>query len=217
MSNKKLQFSLSIDIEKAQQMIANIQKGIDGVQGALGNKVKFDVDISEAESSIDDLDGKTVTVDGDSSGAVDSASEAQGAIEDVPEEKETKFVGDSQPLLQTMSQITLALSGITAMYRKVTSTLGGYVTASYTQEKAELDLINSMKVKGTATADNIDLVMKLASETQKLTTVGDEESMQLLALATNMGVSSDKMEEALQGSIGLATAFLGVIVLRLSF
>lgn len=207
MSNSNLKFSLMIDIDKARRAISVIQSEINNVQKSLGNNVKLDVDVSEAESNLDDLDGKTVSVDGDASGVVASSSDAQGAIAEVPDEKETKFVGDDQPLIQTMSQITLALGGLSTLYGKVKSALGGYVTASYTQEKAELDIINAMRVKGTATEKNVDLVMKLASETQKLTTVGDEESMQLLTLATNMGISTDKMEEALQGSIGLATAF----------
>ncbi len=207
MSNSNLKFSLMIDIDKARRAISVIQSEISDVQKSLGNNVKLDIDVSEAESNLDDLDGKTVSVDGDASGVVASSSDAQGAIAEVPDEKETKFVGDGQPLIQTMSQITLALGGLSMLYGKVKSALGGYVSASYTQEKAELDIINAMRVKGTATEKNVDLVMKLASETQKLTTVGDEESMQLLTLATNMGLATDKMEEALQGSIGLATAF----------
>jgi hypothetical protein len=48
---------------------------------------------------------------------------------------------------------------------------------------------------------------KFASTIQKTTTVGDEEVLSLVALATNMGVAENKIEEATKGAIGLSKAF----------
>lgn len=214
MSSNKLGFELEVKANQVIQVFDYLNKELNKMREFLGKPLNVDADASalkqellDAGQALDSLSDGDVVVSGDASDAVDASEEAQSAVEQIPDNKHVDITGDSGNLVADLGRIGLALNTVSMAYNKVQSVLGGYITASHVQEKAELDLINSMRVKGTATEANIALVMELAGETQKLTTVGDEASMQLLSLATNMGISTDKMEEALHGSIGLATAF----------
>ena len=214
MSSNKLGFELEVKANQVIQVFDYLNKELNKIREFLGKPLNVDADASalkqellDAGQALDSLSDGDVVVSGDASEVVDASEEAQGAVDEVPDNKNVDITGDNKGLLQSLGQIGLALNTVSMAYNKVQSVLGGYISYSHIQEKAEQSLINSMKVKGIATEANIALVMKLAGETQNLTTVGDEESMQLLSMATNMGITTEKMEEALQGSIGLATAF----------
>lgn len=214
MSNNKLSLELEVKANQVIQVFDYLNNELNKMREFLGKPLNVDADASalkqellDAGAAIEGLPDGDVVVSGDASEAVDASEEAQGAVEQIPDNKHVDITSDSGNLVADLGRIGLALNTVSMAYNKVQSVLGGYVIASHVQEKAELDLINSMKVKGIATQDNIALVMKLAGETQNLTTVGDEASMQLLSLATNMGISTDRMEEALHGAIGLTTAF----------
>jgi hypothetical protein len=214
MSSNKLSFSLEIKTNQVMQAFDYLNKELNKIRDFLGKPLNIDADASslkqevlDAGGAIDGLSGGDVAISGDASGVLEASEDSQEAIDQVPENKETNFTGNNQSLLSQLGQLGLALNTVSMAYNKVQSVLGGYISASHLQEKSEQSLINAMQVKGVATASNINMVMKLAGETQNLTTVGDEESMQLLSMATNMGITTEKMEEALHGSIGLATAF----------
>lgn len=214
MSSNKLGFELEVKANQVIKVFDYLNKELNKIREFLGKPLNVDADASalkqellDAGQALDSLSDGDVVVSGDASEVVDASEEAQGAVDEVPDNKNVDITGDNKGLLQSLGQIGLALNTVSMAYNKVQSVLGGYISYSHIQEKAEQSLINSMRVKGIATEANIALVMKLAGETQNLTTVGDEESMQLLSMATNMGITTEKMEEALQGSIGLATAF----------
>ncbi len=214
MSSNKLSFSLEIKTNQVMQAFDYLNKELNKIRDFLGKPLNIDADASslkqevlDAGGAIDGLSGGDVAINGDASGVLEASEDSQEAIDQVPENKETNFTGNNQSLLSQLGQLGLALNTVSMAYNKVQSVLGGYISYSHIQEKAEQSLINAMQVKGVATASNINMVMKLAGETQNLTTVGDEASMQLLSMAINMGITTEKMEEALHGSIGLATAF----------
>jgi len=214
MSSNKLGFELEVKANQVIQVFDYLNKELNKMREFLGKPFNVDADASalkeellDAGEAMEGLSDGDVVVSGDASDAVDASEDAQSAVDQIPDNKHVDITGDSGNLVADLGRIGLALNTVSMAYNKVQSVLGGYITFSHVQEKAELDLINSMRVKGTATEANIALLMELAGETQNLTTVGDEASMQLLSLATNMGISTDKMEEALHGSIGLATAF----------
>jgi len=52
-----------------------------------------------------------------------------------------------------------------------------------------------------------DTIIKAAQETQKLTTVGDEQYMKLAVQAQNFGIANENVNKTVQDSIGLAEMF----------
>lgn len=72
------------------------------------------------------------------------------------------------------------------------------------QQKADNVLIASIRAAGQSVDELMPKYRTLAAEIQKVTAVGDEQTQMMIATATNMGVSADKMEETIKGAIGLS-------------
>jgi len=81
-----------------------------------------------------------------------------------------------------------------------------WVNLSKVQEKAEITLAAALKASGEYTDALNKKYQEFASSIQKVTTYGDEQVLGLMALIKNLGVSTDKVEEATKMAIGLATA-----------
>ena len=75
------------------------------------------------------------------------------------------------------------------------------------QEDAEIALTAALRKTGDATESNIAKFKRYASELQKLTVYGDEEILAQMAYAKNLGVTTDKLEEAAKAAIGLAATY----------
>ena len=75
------------------------------------------------------------------------------------------------------------------------------------QERAEQSLKAALQSSGREVTNNFNKLREMASEIQKVTTVGDEMSLSLAQQGISMGLSSDKMDEAIRGAIGLSKAF----------
>lgn len=105
-----------------------------------------------------------------------------------------------------------ALSGLGPLFVKAFAAAGAFfggramIRAAMEGEDAFLSLSSALETMGTGGAREAERFRDLASEIQKLTTLGDEEIMGLMKLATNFGVTSDKIEETTRGAIGLARA-----------
>jgi len=80
------------------------------------------------------------------------------------------------------------------------------VVASMEQEKAQIALGAALRASGGYTDELMGKYTKFASGIQKVTTYGDEQVLKLMALQKNLGVTSDRLEEATKMSIGLAAA-----------
>ncbi len=93
----------------------------------------------------------------------------------------------------------------------VTSPLMGLAALSVraygVQEAAEVALQSALKQTGAEVDSNADRLKKYASEVQKQTIYGDELVLQQMALGLQMGIGSDKIEEATKAAVGLAAAY----------
>ena len=74
-------------------------------------------------------------------------------------------------------------------------------------EKAERALQASLKATGQEVEKNFERFKKHATAMQEVTTVGDEMSIELAAVATAMGITADKLPAVTEGAIGLSKAF----------
>ncbi len=205
-----LNFKLVIDTKP----LVILESKLNAILKALNKPFHIDIDSSNAESQIADLEGEMegisdveTTISADASEAVSGAEEAKESVDEIPDKKNFFINFNSEQLLGQLAQVGLALSGMIQVYSMVANKIGGLVTASNQQEIAEQDLINSLKQKNLYSKEYYQNLIQVAVKTQELTNVGDEQSMMLITLATNMGVASEKMQESLQGSIGLAKMY----------
>ncbi len=150
---------------------------------------------------------ETITIDADTSGAVSGADEVEGAIDEVPDQKDVIFDSNAGDVVGQVAKLGLAVEAVSRAYQMASGAVTELFGLSNEQELAENSLTSALKVKGQATEQEINRLKAYTSEIQKVTTVGDEQSLGLLTLATNMGIVQDKREEALRGSIGLAEAY----------
>jgi len=112
----------------------------------------------------------------------------------------TTSMGSSlQKLKKHWMAITAAMAGAIVLVKKM-------ITVSMAQEQAEVALAAALKVTGEYSKDLAAHFADFASGIQKVTTYGDEEVLQLMALQKNLGVATNKLEDATKMSIGLATA-----------
>ncbi|MBI9113220.1 hypothetical protein [Maridesulfovibrio ferrireducens] len=212
--SSKLNYVLDIKMSEVINNFSKLDEKINSVLSKLRDPLKLGVDTKSAENSIEDtkgsmdsLEDKSVSITADGEDAVAESEDTKNEIEKVPDNKHTRFTGDNNNMLASITGITLALGGIVMAYNRVKSMLGEYINLSNIQETAERSLVAALKVKGQATEEEIERLKNYASEIQNLTIIGDEQSLSLLTLATNMGIASEKRDEALRGSIGLAEAF----------
>ncbi|MDD4892032.1 MAG: phage tail tape measure protein, partial [Phycisphaerae bacterium] len=82
----------------------------------------------------------------------------------------------------------------------------GLVAAAQKQEDAERALAGALRATGDEVESNMDRLKDYASQIQRLTTHGDEEVLQQMAYARNLGVTSDALADVTKGASGLATA-----------
>ena len=102
------------------------------------------------------------------------------------------------------------ISGASRVARRGLLALGGAVAAvgyaAMQQESADRRLADALRTTGQYSEENYRGFKKLASAIQEVTVYGDEQLQMMMAQALNLGISSDRTEEATKGAIGLATA-----------
>jgi len=96
--------------------------------------------------------------------------------------------------------VTAAIGGTVLMIKK---SLDAYAT----QQKAEQQLAQALKNTGDYTKSSFNNLKKYASELQKITTVGDETSLQAMQLGLSMGISAGNIKDATKNAIGLSKAY----------
>jgi hypothetical protein len=107
----------------------------------------------------------------------------------------------SKTATKTLTQVWIAAAAGLAVYIKATSNaLKEYLAA----EKAETSLTAALKTRGIATKENIASMGKLAKEMERLTGMEDDSVKGLIAYGLNLGISSDRMDEAVKSAIGLS-------------
>jgi len=122
--------------------------------------------------------------------------------------------GEQKSLLDKAKQHWVALAaGAVAAYmlirkaiRLVITAIKQWINLAGVQELAEINLAAALKAAGKYTDELNIKYQDFASSIQKVTKYGDEQVLTLMALMKNLGVSTDKVEEATKMAIGLATA-----------
>jgi len=111
--------------------------------------------------------------------------------------------GEQKKLLDQAKQhwmaYAAAIAGILVISKKI-------LAASMEQEKAEVALSGALKASGEYTKELVKDYADYASGIQKVTTYGDEQVLKLMALQKNLGVTTDRLKQATEMSIGLAAA-----------
>ena len=115
----------------------------------------------------------------------------------------TQQVNSFSKSLKSMGGVMAGAFAIT----KVASFFKESVKLYGIQEQAEKKLSDSIKATGGSVAELLPRYKNLASEIQKVTTVGDEQVLGLISLGKVMGIADTEMEKATKGAIGLSKAF----------
>lgn len=116
----------------------------------------------------------------------------------------------------TGDKINKGLGGIKAGWLGAVAAVAGYVvavkdvlSAYIAQERADIKLRSALKATGDASKETFNDFKNFASEMQKVTTVGDEATQEIIALGLRMGISTDQIKDATKGAIGLSQS-LGI-------
>lgn len=80
------------------------------------------------------------------------------------------------------------------------------------QEMAVQKVASAIRAQGGSVSEVLPIMQSFASEIQRITTYGDEQVLEMQAMAATMGVTSSQMEETIRNAIGLSSA-LGMDVM----
>ena len=116
-----------------------------------------------------------------------------------------KVVDSSASSFSNFGKVITAVGGIAAAFSLVSMTKQ-FVGLAMAQQDAEIAMSSALKVTGEYTDQLNKKFQDFASSIQAVTTYGDEEVLKLMALQKNLGVSTNRLEEAAKMSIGLAAA-----------
>jgi len=118
-------------------------------------------------------------------------------------QKTTKSMDSMKKLLTRGLGFAAAAVSVGALTKAMKDSIDAYGQ----QITAERTLAGAIEATGESADELLPRYKRLASEIQSVTTVGDESTLALMQQAQSMGISSDKMEEATKGAIGLSKAF----------
>ncbi len=82
----------------------------------------------------------------------------------------------------------------------------GFIKLAADQEAAEKGLDEALKATGQSVEVFSQKLRDAATELQRITITGDEVTLVLFTMATNLGVNADKLDETIRLSLGLAKA-----------
>lgn len=74
------------------------------------------------------------------------------------------------------------------------------------QESAEANLAAAIRATGASAGSTTEALKALAGNLQRITTYGDETTLEMQALAVSLGVPTEKMQDCIEGAIGLSKA-----------
>ncbi len=102
--------------------------------------------------------------------------------------------------LKSLQRQVIGLAGAYIGVRGLTGAIGSFVAAAAKQEEAEIAL-------HAAVGANIAQFKSYASEMQKRTRYGDEAILAEMAYGANLGVTTDRLQEATTAAVGLAAKY----------
>ena len=91
-------------------------------------------------------------------------------------------------------------------FMKIPSTISASMDAYARQESAEANLAAAIRATGASAGTTTEALKALADNLQRITTYGDETTLEMQALAVNLGVPTEKMQDCIEGAIGLSKA-----------
>ncbi len=106
-------------------------------------------------------------------------------------------------LQRSVVRLAAAYIGVRGLTRAISSV----TRAGMEQEAAERRLAAALSSTEDATEGNIAAFKRYAAELQKQTIYGDEQILQQIAYAKNLGVTTDKLDEAAVAAVGLAAKY----------
>jgi phage-related minor tail protein len=139
-------------------------------------------------------------------GGKDQAKPAMSSVEKSLTRLEQKTDSLKKSTL-SLSKVTGALAAAYVAVKAGVALLGGLdkVNAAYgIQTKSVKDLTSALKARGGGSAEQIGQLQKVAANLQKLTGVGDESTISLMATAASLGFASNKLDDAAKAAIGLS-------------
>jgi len=133
-------------------------------------------------------------------------SKIQGNINRFSKKASRDFSQTWQGMAVGIASVMHIAKQVGNVFKGIDRQVGELIDAAKKQEDAEVKLAAALKAAGEYTDDLNVKYQKYASWVQTVTTYGDEQVLTLMALTKNLGVSSDKVEEATKMAIGLAAA-----------
>lgn len=100
----------------------------------------------------------------------------------------------------------------TRLATQLPSAITATIQAFGRQEMAVQKVSEAIRAQGGRVSEVLPIMQNLASEIQRITTYGDEQVLEMQAMASAMGVNSAQMEGAIRTAIGLSSA-LGMDVM----
>lgn len=91
-------------------------------------------------------------------------------------------------------------------FSKITQGIGQVIDAASKQEDAVNSLNQAMRSAGDFSAGASEDLQRFASDLQAITTVGDEATIEMLALAKTFGVTNDQAKDLVKGAAELSAA-----------
>ncbi len=143
------------------------------------------------------------------SGATDKASDSSKKFRD--ETKKTKDEIDGFSSTLQGAYMELGAMG-TRLATQLPSAITATIQAFGRQEAAVQKVSEAIRAQGGRVSEVLPIMQNLASEIQRITTYGDEQVLEMQAMASAMGVNAAQMEGAIRTAIGLSTA-LGMDVM----
>jgi len=126
---------------------------------------------------------------------LDLRAAGQAAAKSV-ERSLTRIADKTRNLSRVSQRMLLGLAGA----------VGAVAWAAAEQERADIALASALRQAGDASEETFKAMQDLAGEIQNVTIYGDEQVQSLAAQALNLGITTDRLEEAVKGAIGLSKA-----------
>jgi len=124
---------------------------------------------------------------------IDAKDQASGVIRGVAGTTKAEFKGMSGVVKAHAGEIRAAGMAMTAFGAVVVGVAAGCVGALRTQEIAQAKL--TAAIKGTAQQIDRSRLEKLAADLQKVTTFGDEATIEMMAILTTFSLTQDQIEQ----------------------
>ena len=107
-----------------------------------------------------------------------------------------KLPGLTQQFLGGIGKLAAGYLG----FRAITNSIKDVTQAYIVQERAEKSVQASLRAQGQEWRQQTEDLANYASELQKVTVYGDEQTLQTMSMGMNMGISSKQIKEAARPS-----------------